>query len=162
MTRLIVIHYHWRMGGVRRVVEVGVPALVAHEWLRIDEVVFVSGEAADGGWEERMRAQIGDSVPVSFLVEPAFGYVADWGDSAETLRGEVRKAAARVLGEPCQETVAPGSSATIMIISLTRAGTAGPKSRHAGFAQRARRSRQAFPAVRGSGTSPSLDARRTP
>ena len=105
MTRLIVVHYHWRVGGVRRVVEVGVPALVSSASMGIGEVVFVAGEAAESAWERQMRAQLENLAPVSFVVEPAFGYVAEWGGSIESLRHGVREAAARVLAGPAEETL---------------------------------------------------------
>jgi hypothetical protein len=105
MTRLIVVHYHWRMGGVRRVIEVGVPAVAAHDLWGIGEVVLVSAEAADDAWQREMRARIGGGVPVSFVVEPAFGYVSEWSGSIEQLPGAVREAAARMLAGAVEETV---------------------------------------------------------
>ena len=105
MTRLIVAHYHWRVGGVRRVVEVGVPALVSSASMGIGEVVFAAGEAAESAWERQMRAQFENLAPVSFVVEPALGYVAEWGGSIESLRHGVREAATRLLAGPAEETL---------------------------------------------------------
>jgi glycosyltransferase involved in cell wall biosynthesis len=97
LMKLIVVHYHWRMGGVRRVVEAGLPALVRNGSLGIDGVILASGQAASARWQRKLRSAVGDAVPVRFVVEPALGYASEWGGGIERLPHEVTAAAARVL-----------------------------------------------------------------
>lgn len=73
---LIVLHYHYRPGGVRRVIELATPALAA-EWPEpVRNVTLAGGEAPDATWLERFRASLGRT-PVDLFIEPAFGYVTE-------------------------------------------------------------------------------------
>jgi hypothetical protein len=73
---LLIIHYHLRPGGVRRVIELATPHLVAHWQEKIRRVVLATGEAPDAAWLERFRAQL-SGTPVTLFVEPAFGYASE-------------------------------------------------------------------------------------
>jgi hypothetical protein len=46
---LLVVHYHWRRGGVRTVVERTLPAIMAAAPPGLERVVLLSGDAASGG-----------------------------------------------------------------------------------------------------------------
>lgn len=78
---LVVVHYHWRAGGVRRVVETALPDLVRSG--RFDSVVLVSGEAADGPWLDALREAM---KPVPLVAEVLHGFA---------YRGELKCAASR-------------------------------------------------------------------
>lgn len=73
---IIVLHYHLRPGGVRRVIELGIPALVAHAPEKVRRVVLATGEAPEAGWLKDFRRRLAGT-PVEVLVEPAFGYTAE-------------------------------------------------------------------------------------
>ncbi len=74
--KLVVVHNHFRPGGVRRVIELAVPHLVGALRPRVTAVVLVAGEAPDPWWLDRLRAALG-SLPVIVRTEAALGYVAE-------------------------------------------------------------------------------------
>ncbi|MDD3179283.1 MAG: glycosyltransferase [Opitutaceae bacterium] len=74
--KFVIIHNHFRPGGVRRVIEMATPYLVRILRPRVDQVVLAAGEAPDGPWLDRFRAGLG-AVPVVCRLEPALGYVAE-------------------------------------------------------------------------------------
>jgi glycosyltransferase involved in cell wall biosynthesis len=74
--KLVIVHYHFRPGGVRRVIELAVPHLVGALVPRINAVVLATGEAPDALWLERLRAGLG-ALPVVVRLDPALGYVAE-------------------------------------------------------------------------------------
>src|SRR6266567_3581374 len=56
--RLLIIHYHLRPGGIRRVIELATPHLVKQLGGKV-EVVLATGERADAKWEGGFRRQLG-------------------------------------------------------------------------------------------------------
>ncbi|MBI2927506.1 MAG: hypothetical protein HYY24_17560 [Verrucomicrobia bacterium] len=76
--RLVILHSHFRPGGVRRVIELATPHLVAHWPEKIRTVVLAGGELPAPAWLQAFRERLrGTTVRVH--VEPAFGYVSEWG-----------------------------------------------------------------------------------
>lgn len=89
--RLIIVHHHFRPGGVRRVIEQSAPFLADG---RAGAVVLVGGEPPEPGWYEglvRRLAQV--SVPVSWVADRAFAYAAE----SRLPAAEVRRRVARQL-----------------------------------------------------------------
>lgn len=76
--RLVIVHYHLRASGVRRVIE----ALIAPLQARGVEVVLLAGEAAEAGWDTQWPS------PPRVWIEPAFGYFSEMpaGDPEEIRR----------------------------------------------------------------------------
>ncbi|MBI2498220.1 MAG: glycosyltransferase [Opitutae bacterium] len=74
--RFVVVHSHYRPGGVRRVIELALPPLLRALRPRVTGVVLAGGEAPDAGWlaalAERLRG-----VPVTCAIERAAGYVSE-------------------------------------------------------------------------------------
>jgi len=68
---LVVVHYHWRPGGVRRVIETALPAL-ARTGL-FSRVTLAGGEAADEKWLASLRESLGP-VALEAKVFPSFAY----------------------------------------------------------------------------------------
>lgn len=110
--RLLVVHYHWRPGGVRQVVEHGLPAVVAQRELGVREVVLAAGEDPPAAWAARLVQAIhhvwtatapagvaSPPPPVRFVTEPALGYAAEWPGSAWEQRQRVMEAAAAWLAD---------------------------------------------------------------
>lgn len=87
--KLVVLHHHFRPGGVRRVIELATPHLVAHWPERVREVVLATGEAPDATWLVHFRDRL-PGVRVRVRVEPAFGYASEMRLPAKTLRERVR------------------------------------------------------------------------
>ncbi len=73
--KLIVLHYHFRPGGVRRVIESSTPFIV-REMASIDRVIFAGGEARDLEWNRALSISLAPR-RAEFFIEPAFGYVSE-------------------------------------------------------------------------------------
>ncbi|MDD5199504.1 MAG: glycosyltransferase [Terrimicrobiaceae bacterium] len=72
--RLAVIHYHLRPGGVRRVIELALPAIA--NLLGVRRITLATGEAAEAGWIELLRAAL-PGVELRERVEPGFCYASE-------------------------------------------------------------------------------------
>jgi glycosyltransferase involved in cell wall biosynthesis len=100
--KLIIVHYHLRPGGIRRVIEQGAPQIVAHSGLPVSEVVLATGELADPAWHGNFERLLGPT-PVRTVVEPSFGYFAEQRGAPAGLRRRVRAACARLLARLAPE-----------------------------------------------------------
>lgn len=96
--RLVVLHHHFRPGGVRRVIEVAAPQLVAHWPERIGSVVLATSEAPDDAWLRAFRQRL-HSTRVEVMRHPAFGYASELRLDAGTLRRNVGNAVRKLLRE---------------------------------------------------------------
>lgn len=80
---LVVVHSHWRLGGVRRVVELALPEIArVGNWRK---VTLLSG----GGGRLELPPL---GVEVGECIEPAFDYFPEQGAVLENLRGRIRRA----------------------------------------------------------------------
>lgn len=102
--RLIVFHSHYRPGGVRRIIELALPALVNEHSLGVAAVVFAGGEAPPREWLAALRSRV-PGVTLTTATEPAAGYVSEIGKKrtvgqvgaavtawVETVLGDAREA----------------------------------------------------------------------
>lgn len=96
--RLVIVHHHFRPGGVRRVIEVATPHLLSGVRPRVQEVVLAGGEAPDALWWDRFTAALAP-VPVSRFLEPAFGYLAEQRHRSAAVRARCRRGLAQLLGD---------------------------------------------------------------
>ena len=94
--KLIIVHYHLRPGGVRRVIELATPHLVRECRERITEVVLASGESGDEAWENLFRARLSPT-PVHFVEEPVLRYVSEQRASPGLIAKRVDRAVERLL-----------------------------------------------------------------
>ncbi len=74
--RLVIVHHHFRPGGVRRVIELATPQLVAHWPEPVHSVILATGEAPDDAWLRDFRERL-DGTTVEVCVWPSFGYAAE-------------------------------------------------------------------------------------
>lgn len=86
--QLVILHHHFRPGGVRRVIELATPHLVANWPERIQRVVLVAGEVPDPVWLHAFRKRLGGTA-VKVMVQPAFGYVSEMSQQGRTLQRRV-------------------------------------------------------------------------
>ena len=93
---LIIVHSHFRPGGVRRVIELATPHLVAHWPERVRAVVRATGEAPERDWLRAFRARLGRT-PVKVMLEPAFGYTSELRLERKRLEASVIDGVLRVL-----------------------------------------------------------------
>lgn len=75
LSHLVVVHYHLRPGGVRRVIELALPAIAA-ACQSLECVTLAVGEAADEEWIERLRRALG-RVRLGVHCDPAFHYASE-------------------------------------------------------------------------------------
>jgi glycosyltransferase involved in cell wall biosynthesis len=99
---LVVIHYHWRYGGVRRVVELTLPAIAEAAGSSLKRVTMLSGG------NESERPEFGTlGIPADFIHEPACDYFSNQEDTPQTISEKIRHALWRAVGET-------GSSRTLI------------------------------------------------
>jgi glycosyltransferase involved in cell wall biosynthesis len=90
--QLLIVHFHLRPGGVRRILELAVPELVRR--LNLAGIVCAVGEAADPIWNRRFIARAG--VPVRLIAHPSLGYFSENRAPPERIRAEIRAALERI------------------------------------------------------------------
>jgi glycosyltransferase involved in cell wall biosynthesis len=101
--QLVILHHHFRPGGVRRVIELATPHLVAHWPVRIRGVILAAGEAPDPVWLHSFRKRL-CGTPVKVLIQPAFGYVSEMSLQGQTLDQCVRDGIHELLKEAGHDT----------------------------------------------------------
>ena len=90
---LVVVHYHWRPGGVRRVVELTLPAIVAAT-PSLKRVTLLSGSSP------HERPEIGPlGLPTAFIQEPACDYFSGQQDDLQAISRKIRKALSLAIPE---------------------------------------------------------------
>jgi glycosyltransferase involved in cell wall biosynthesis len=77
----VVIHYHWRPGGVRRVIELTLPAIFQSAQPYLEKITLISGTSACEKIPE---------CPVEYVSEPAFDYFAIQSDDTDTIARRIR------------------------------------------------------------------------
>lgn len=87
--KLVIVHFHLRPGGIRRVIELATPHLLRAAQPPITEVILATGEAADPMWISQFRSLLGD-VPFTLYVEPTFCYFSEQQLPPETLSRHIR------------------------------------------------------------------------
>lgn len=92
--QLIIVHYHLRPGGIRRVIELAAPHLVRA--LRADTITLACGEADDRAWNEGF-AQALQPTAVEFQVRPAFNYLSEQSRTPAALRPAIVRAVDQLL-----------------------------------------------------------------
>ncbi len=86
--QLTVLHYHYRPGGVRRVIETGLPELArAGGFTR---VVMAGGEAPEEGWRRALEAAL-FPCEVKWVIEPVLGYWSGQSGTAAEVAGGIRE-----------------------------------------------------------------------
>lgn len=95
--KLVIVHYHLRAGGVRRIIEQAAPHLVRAQPGLISCVAVVTGEAHDVAWNRAFAASLAPR-PIEWVIEPACGYAAELRDSARGVQQRLEAALDRVVG----------------------------------------------------------------
>lgn len=104
--RLVVLHYHLRPGGVRRIIELALPPILRSPASHFKSVVVATGETAGKNWTDALGKSLPPSVALDFFREPAFHYFSESRVRPETLRGRIRSALDRLLpADQAEETV---------------------------------------------------------
>jgi glycosyltransferase involved in cell wall biosynthesis len=88
---LVVVHYHLRPGGVRRIIELALPYIVGNAPAPLDAITLASGEMPDLEWREDLQRNL-HGTRVRFFCEPAFRYLTEQRSSPERIRRRIRLA----------------------------------------------------------------------
>jgi len=95
--RIVIVHYHLRPGGIRRVIETALPHLLRAASSPVTGIVLATGEPPDETWHRLIEKLIAP-VPLRLFVEPAFGYVSEQRCSPPALRTRIAAALDALLG----------------------------------------------------------------
>jgi glycosyltransferase involved in cell wall biosynthesis len=93
--KLVIVHYHFRPGGIRRVIELATPHLTRQFDGAIEAIALACGEANDHRWNACFQRRL-SGIPVEFIVEPAFNYLAEQSRSPRALSRLIRVACSRI------------------------------------------------------------------
>ena len=96
--KLVIVHYHLRPGGIRRVIELAAPHLVRRFRGAIAAVVLAVGERADSKWNATIERRL-KGTPVELFVEPAFHYLSEQRLAVAQIQARLRGALQRLLAE---------------------------------------------------------------
>jgi glycosyltransferase involved in cell wall biosynthesis len=94
---LLIVHYHLRPGGIRRIIETATPYLVAGAPQPVGRVILATGEAASAAWHRAFARSLAP-VPVEVAVVPAFRYFSEQRATPGTVAKHIRQALHRLLG----------------------------------------------------------------
>lgn len=89
--KLIIVHYHLRPGGIRRIIELATPHLLRQLGGPASEVVLAVGEADDDKWNAQFQALLG-ATPLELFVEPALGYFSEQRRQPKAIRQRIHAA----------------------------------------------------------------------
>ena len=92
--RLIVMHYHLRPGGIRRVIELAAPFLVRR--LGFSELVLACGELAAEPWNDQLARRLAPT-PVRFVLEPALRYLSEQAEPPSLIEQQIQRSLDRLL-----------------------------------------------------------------
>ena len=96
MLKLVIVHYHLRPGGIRRIIELATPHLLRRFDAKISAVVLACGEANDGKLNDHFQEKLLPT-PLEWFIEPAFNYFSEQRPSAAKLTKAVRAAMTKLL-----------------------------------------------------------------
>ena len=92
--KLIIVHYHLRPGGIRRVIELATPHLA--KAIRASTISLACGEASDRAWNEGFAKTL-QPISLELLVRPAFNYFSEQSRSPVSLRLTMARAIDQLL-----------------------------------------------------------------
>jgi glycosyltransferase involved in cell wall biosynthesis len=87
--KLVIVHYHLRPGGIRRIIELATPHLVREAPRPITRVVLAAGHRADQKWHDHFVRQL-PGIPVEVFVEPSFNYLSEQRRSPRHIAAQIR------------------------------------------------------------------------
>ena len=88
--KFVIVHNHFRPGGVRRVIELAAPHLLRELPSARPELILATGEAPDAPWLDGLRARLPGG-RVSCWVDPVLGYLAEQPGPQSPLRQQLRR-----------------------------------------------------------------------
>lgn len=95
--KLVIVHYHFRPGGIRRVIELATPHLLP-ALPRATTVELVGGEAADANWLRNFQSLI-QPAPLQITVNPALGYISEQSAAPARIRARITATLKKILAD---------------------------------------------------------------
>jgi hypothetical protein len=92
---LVVVHYHLRPGGVRRIIELALPEIASAAPLPLESITLASGELPDAAWRQNLTSAL-QGTRLSFFCEPAFRYLSEQQSAPEAIHRRIRSALDRL------------------------------------------------------------------
>lgn len=92
---LVIVHYHLRPGGIRRVIELATPHLL-RELSGVTTVTLACGEAGDENWLQQF-AKLIQPVQLQVRVEKAFNYFSEQKVAPQKIQQRLRAAVEKIL-----------------------------------------------------------------
>ena len=89
--KLVIVHYHLRPGGIRRIIELATPHLMRAAPRPITRIILAIGQRADRQWHDDF-AQALQGVPVEVIVQPSFNYLSEQRGSPQRIQARIRRA----------------------------------------------------------------------
>jgi glycosyltransferase involved in cell wall biosynthesis len=102
--KLVILHYHLRPGGIRRVIELAAPHIVRASHGKITSITLASGEAPARNWRDLFVRSL-PGLRVDFVIESAFGYFTEQRSKPATLRRTIRSRLVELLEKPDEAPV---------------------------------------------------------
>lgn len=99
---LIIVHYHFRPGGIRRVIELATPHLL-RALPAVSSVTLLSGEAPDAGWHQHFSRQIAPTA-LQLVTVPECGYRSEQRLAPATLRRRLARRLTELFAAVAPET----------------------------------------------------------
>jgi glycosyltransferase involved in cell wall biosynthesis len=93
--KLVIVHYHLRPGGIRRVIELATPHLV-QQFGNIESVTLACGEANDEKWNQNFTRLIAPA-RIEWLIEPTLGYYSEQKPSPKKIQTRIATALQKLL-----------------------------------------------------------------
>ncbi len=93
--KLVIVHYHLRPGGIRRVIELAAPHLV-RQFGNLESITLACAEAKDKKWNQNFARLIAP-VRLEWLIDPVLGYFSEQKAAPETIRLGVASALHKIL-----------------------------------------------------------------
>lgn len=85
---LVIVHYHLRPSGVRRVIELATPEIASRIGCR--RVILVAGEKPPDNWIEIIKSKI-KGKKLELFIRPSFGYISEQSCSISELKIAISK-----------------------------------------------------------------------
>lgn len=87
--KLIILHYHLRPCGVRRVIELATPAISKHFTSSTPEIILATGEAPPDSWFDCFKTLLPD-ISVNLFIAKCLGYYSEQDKTSEEIRAEIQ------------------------------------------------------------------------
>jgi glycosyltransferase involved in cell wall biosynthesis len=100
--RLVILHYHLRPGGVRRVIELATPYFIREFGGEVQDVVVATGEPPDSKWEILFRRVLAP-IPLKLFIASAFRYLSEQKRSPSRIRNQIREALEKLFRDATPE-----------------------------------------------------------